>query len=262
MEEYTKKDLKNLNSQMGLKYLLTSNEVDVARIIKNVKVEKRLKDLQVELLKLQSWVQRNNKRVIILFEGRDAAGKGGTIRRITEYLNPRLFRIVALPKPTLEESQQWYFQRYVYHLPKNGEIVFFDRSWYNRAVIEPVMGFCSEEEHLRFMDEVNGFERMLVTENSILLKFYLSISKEEQEKRFTKIKNNPLKRWKFSNVDQRAQELWDKYTVYKEKMFRETNTPYAPWKIIQGNKKGVARLEIIEEILKSIPYQEDTNQES
>lgn len=254
MEDLNERDIKLLNSKMGLKMLLSQDELNVERALRNVKHEKSLQKLQVELLKLQSWVKKENKRIIIIFEGRDSAGKGGAIRRITHYLNPRLFRVVALPKPTKDEREQWYFQRYVYHFPKYGEILFLDRSWYNRAVVEPVNGFCTPKEYKRFMSEVNDFERMLVTDNSILIKLYFSISKEEQQKRFNNIINDPVKRWKYSDVDSRAQELWDEYTKYKNEMFETTNTDFAPWKIIKANKKGPARLEAIKYILNTIPY--------
>lgn len=255
MEE-NDKNLKLLNSKLGLKILLAQEELNIDRVIRNTRNEKELRKLQIELLKLQDWITHKKKRVIIIFEGRDSAGKGGAIRRITHYLNPRLLRIVALPKPTEEELHQWYFQRYVYHFPKYGEILFLDRSWYNRAIVEPVNGFCSDQEYMRFMDEVNDFEKMLVNENSILIKVYFSISKEEQLKRFNSIINNPLKKWKYSSVDSKAQELWGKYTDYKNKMFEQTNTDYAPWKVIKANRKGQARLDVIKHILKQIPYSE------
>ena len=256
MEELLEKDARLLSSKKGLKNLLSQEELNLDRALRNVKYEKELKKLQVELLKLQDWVRNSNKRIIIIFEGRDAAGKGGAIRRITHYLNPRHLKIVALPKPTADENEQWYFQRYIYHFPKYGEILFLDRSWYNRAIVEPVNEFCSVEDYTRFMTEVNDFERMLVNENSILIKLYFSISKEEQQKRFNNIINDPLKRWKFSTVDSKAQELWDKYTQYKKEMFEKTNTDYAPWKIIKADRKGQARLEAIKYILEIIPYRD------
>jgi polyphosphate kinase 2 len=257
MLEINEREANLLNSKKGLKILLSQNELNLERALRNAKYEKELVKLQVELLKLQLWVRDNKKRVIILFEGRDSAGKGGAIRRVTQYLNPRLLRIVALPKPSKEESEQWYFQRYVYHFPKCGEILFLDRSWYNRAVVEPVNGFCTPAQYEQFMNEVNNFEKMLVAEDSILIKLYFSISKDEQLKRFTNILENPLKKWKYSEVDSKAQELWDEYTKYKKEMFLKTNTEYAPWKIIKANKKGIARLEVIKYILDKIPYKGD-----
>lgn len=256
MKELSEKDAKLLNSKIGLKFLLSQNELNLERALRNVKYEKELKKLQSELLKLQDWVSKSNKRIIIIFEGRDAAGKGGAIRRITHYLNPRHLKIVALPKPSLDEQEQWYFQRYVYNFPKYGEILFLDRSWYNRAIVEPVNGFCSTSDYNRFMSEVNDFEKMLVNENSILIKLYFSISKDEQQKRFSNIVADPLKRWKYSEVDSKAQDLWDEYTRYKREMFDKTNTEYAPWKVIKANRKGQARLEAIKYILDTIPYNE------
>jgi polyphosphate kinase 2 len=171
-------------------------------------------------------------------------------------LNPRNYRVIALPKPTEEERGQWYFQRYINRLPNRGEMVFFDRSWYNRAVVEPVNGFCTKEEYNRFMEEVVSFENMITSDGIILIKFYFSISKGEQKKRFEEIKANPLKRWKMSPVDELAQELWDDYTMYKEKMFKATHSKRNPWEIIQANRKTNARVEAIQYLLKSIPYQE------
>ena len=256
MVDLSEKDAKLLSSKKGIKILLSQKELNLDRALRNVKYEKELQKLQVELLKLQRWSQNSKKRIIIIFEGRDSAGKGGAIRRITQYLNPRPLRLIALPRPTTEENEQWYFQRYIYHFPKYGEMLFLDRSWYNRAIVEPVNGFCSNEEYERFMTEVNNFERMLVDENSILIKFYFSISKEEQQKRFQNIINDPLKKWKYSAVDSKAQELWDEYTHYKKEMFAKTNTDYAPWKIIKANRKGQARLDAIKYLLETIPYNE------
>ena len=196
-------------------------------------------------------------RVIVIFEGRDSAGKGGAIRRITERINPRHFRIVALPKPTEVEQTQWYFQRYIQQFPKAGEIVFFDRSWYNRAVVEPVNGFCTDEEYKIFMKQVNDFERMITESGILLVKIYMSISKKEQAKRFEDIRNNPLKQWKMSKVDEKAQELWDSYTFYKNKMFENTKNNGIPFKVIKANRKTDARTEAVEHILESIPYDKD-----
>jgi len=254
MENLTEKDLKNLNSKKGIQALLSYDTLNLPRALKSVNYIQTLKSLQKELIRMHEDVIENNDRVIVVFEGRDAAGKGGAIRRITERINPRHFRIVALPKPTEDEKTQWYFQRYINKFPKAGEIVFFDRSWYNRAVVEPVNGFCTQDEYKRFIDSVNDFERM-VTESGIkLVKIYMSISKEEQAKRFEEIKNNPLKQWKMTPVDQKAQELWDEYTEYKKVMFKQTNTKHAPWKIIKANKKTVARINAIKYLLGSIPY--------
>lgn len=261
MEEqpnFSIKDLKLLNSNLAIKLLLNQgDEINPEKALRSIRYEKTLEDLQVELIKLQQWVIKNNKRVCLLFEGRDAAGKGGAIRRTTHHLNPRNYKVVALPKPTNQERGQWYFQRYINKLPNPGEMVFFDRSWYNRAIVEPVNGFCTLEEHERFMAEVNDFEKMIINDGVILIKFYFSITKEEQAKRFEDIKTNPLKRWKMSPVDDRAQELWDVYTEYKEKMFDHTNREDSPWVILKANRKTTARVNAIKHILKTIPYQEE-----
>lgn len=249
------KDLELINTKQGKYRLLKNKEVDLEAVISDVKYEHVLQQGQVELIKLQNWVIQKQKKVVILFEGRDAAGKGGAIRRITERINPRHFRIVALNIPTEDEQQQWFFQRYVNELPKPGEIVFFDRSWYNRAVVEPVNGFCTEKQYKVFMTQVNDFERMLVQSDTYLIKFYFSIDKKEQAKRFKEIKDNPLKRWKITPVDKRAQELWDEYTKYKERMFEKTNTKIAPWTIIDANKKSDARLEAVQHMLDVLPYE-------
>lgn len=252
--EFTQKDIKLLNSNKGLKLLLKGLAPEKA--LRYVKYEKDLEKLQVELIKLQSWVIKNDKRVCIIFEGRDAAGKGGAIRRITHHLNPRYYRKVALPQPTEEERGQWYFQRYVKKLPNKGEMVLFDRSWYNRAVVEPVNGFCTQEEYERFLSEVQHFEDMLVNDGIILIKFYFSISKNEQAKRFEEISTNPLKRWKMTPVDESAQRLWDQYTIYKKRMFETTHHDHNPWVIIKADRKTRARVEAIKHILKTIPYKE------
>ncbi len=253
--ELTQEKFDILNSKKGIYALLQNQNLDSDRALKLMKYDARIAKLQEELIKLQNWIAENNKRVVVIFEGRDAAGKGGAIRRITENLNPRQHRVVALPKPDEVEKGQWYFQRYINKLPKAGELVFFDRSWYNRAVVEPVNDFCTEEEYNIFMEQVNEFEKMIISSGTYLLKFYFSISKDEQEKRFAEIIESPLKKWKFSNVDAKALELWDQYTLYKEKMFKKTNTDYAPWKILNANKKSKARIDSLEYILNQIPYQ-------
>lgn len=216
--------------------------------------EHSLKRLQVELLKLQKHVKEQNLKVLIIFEGRDAAGKGGTIKRITEHLNPRGARVVALGKPSDVEKTQWYFQRYVEHLPSAGEIVLFDRSWYNRAGVEPVMGFCTREEHQEFLHEVPTFERMLVNAGIKVIKFYLSVSKSEQHKRLKERETNPLKQYKLSPIDIKAQEMWAKYTMAEYSMFMASHTDYAPWTVIDFNKKKKARLDCIRHILRQISY--------
>jgi len=254
-DESLNKNLILLNKKKGLRQFLSRDNATVSRVLKYLNYETRLKSLQEELIKLQHWVVENNEKVVVIFEGRDAAGKGGAIRRATEHLNPRQFKVVALPKPTEEERGQWYFQRYINHLPRKGKIIFFDRSWYNRAVVEPVNGFCTQEEYSIFMNQVNDFERMITESGIRLIKLYFSISKEEQEKRFEDIKSSPVKKWKYSAVDRRAIELWDDYTEYKNKMFKKTNTEIAPWIVIRANRKTKARIEVIEHILETIPYE-------
>ena len=221
---------------------------------KKLKYEKELVKLQIELLKLQSYVKEKGLKVLILTEGRDAAGKGGTIKRITEHLNPRGCRVVALEKPSDVERTQWYFQRYIKHLPSAGEIVIFDRSWYNRGGVEPVMGFCTNEEHNMFLRQVPKLEEMLVNSGIILFKFYFSVSKEEQKARFDSRKNDPLKQYKLSAVDQQSQILWEQYTLAKYSMLLASNTDFAPWTIIVSNDKKKARLNTIKSILTRIDY--------
>ena len=216
--------------------------------------ESELFKLQAELVDLQQWVAKHRQRVCILFEGRDAAGKGGAIRRFTEHLNPRSMRVVALTKPTDIEKGQWYFRRYIKELPDPGELVFFDRSWYNRAVVEPVMDFCSDNQYKKFMVQVPEFEHMLHEDGVIIIKFWFSISKGEQKKRFNSRLKNPLKQWKFSPVDKEGQIRWDKYTSYKEQMFSQTHTSYSPWIIIKTNSKKQARLESIRHVLSRFEY--------
>jgi len=216
--------------------------------------EHELEALQVELVKMQRWVEAKSRRVAIVFEGRDAAGKGGAIRRFTEHLNPRAMRVVALPAPTEQERGQWYFQRYTRQLPDAGEIVFFDRSWYNRAVVEPVNGFCTREQYERFLQQVPEFEHMLYEDGITIVKFWFSISKEVQKRRFKSRKVNPLKQWKLSPIDGKAQELWDLYTRYKEEMFSRTHTSFAPWITVVANDKKRARLEAIRYVLNLLPY--------
>jgi polyphosphate kinase 2 len=245
-----------LNSKVGLRALLKSKQINLKKVLYETKYITEIRKRQEELIKLQNWVIGNKKKIVIIFEGRDAAGKGGAIRKITEFINPRHFRIVALNKPTEDERHQWFFQRYINRLPKPGEIVFFDRSWYNRAVVEPVNGFCTEDEYRIFMTQVNDFEKMLTQSDTYLIKFYFSITKDEQATRFKDIKTNPLKRWKITPVDERAQELWDEYTDYKNKMFAKTDSEHAPWVIIQGNKKLEARLFAINHLLATLPYED------
>ena len=250
----TEEDLQRINTRKGLFQLLEKRGVDLQEVRKRLLYEYELRQLQVELVRLQRWIQNSGERIAILVEGRDAAGKGGTIRRFTEHLNPRAMRVVALPKPTDEERGQWYFQRYIRQLPNKGEIVFFDRSWYNRAVVEPVMGFCSKKEHQRFLQQVPEFEHMLYEDGVTIIKFWFSISKDEQARRFEARRQNPLKQWKLSPVDEKAQDLWDAYTRTKEEMFSKTHTTYSPWIIVKANDKQAARLESLRHVLNLLPY--------
>lgn len=210
--------------------------------------------LQIELLKLQHWIKEHDERLVILFEGRDAAGKGGTIKRFTEHLNPRGARVVALEKPTERERSQWYFQRYVAHLPAAGEIVMFDRSWYNRAGVERVMGFCSTSEYLEFMHQAPGFERMLARDGIHLVKFWFSVSRDEQRRRFMSRQTDPVRQWKLSPVDLASLDKWDAYTEAKELMLFHTDTADAPWTVVKSNDKKRARLEAIRHVLHRFDY--------
>jgi polyphosphate kinase 2 len=248
------KDFIEAKTSKDLFSIMNTKGISSPKVLDVLAYEKQLRVLQVELVKLQQWVLKENKRVAIIFEGRDAAGKGGSIRRFMEHLNPRSSRLVALNKPTNVEKGQWYFQRYIKELPNPGEIVFFDRSWYNRAVVEPVMGFCSDKEYNDFLVQVPEFEHMLYEDGLIIIKFWLSISKEEQLKRFNARNDNPLKRWKFSPVDKKGQELWDTYTHYKDEMYSKTHTTYCPWMIIKTNHKKTARLEAMRYVLSRFDY--------
>jgi len=222
--------------------------------------EKELKKLQVELLKFQNHVKDKGLKILMIFEGRDAAGKGGTIKRITEHLNPRGARVVALEKPSNIETSQWYFQRYVKHLPSAGEIVFFDRSWYNRAMVEPVMDFCSERQHHKFLRDVPGFEQMIVDEDIQIFKFYFSVSKEEQARRFKARETDPLKQYKFSSVDEKSQELWNEYSLAKYMMLSATHTEAAPWTVVKSDNKKKARINCIKHILNFVDYPDKIDQ--
>ncbi len=223
--------------------------------MRNKRYEKELEELEFELAKLQETVARTGMKIAVIFEGRDAAGKGGAIKTIMRRMNARIWRIAALPKPSDRERTQWYFERYVAHLPSGGEIVLFDRSWYNRAVIEPVMGFCSDEEHETFMREVPQFEHMLINSGLILIKFWIHVSPEEQEQRFQDRACDPRKRWKLSPIDLKGRQLWIESTKYRDKMFALTHTDEAPWLVVDGNDKKKARLNIIRAILDRVPYE-------
>lgn len=211
-------------------------------------------NLQTEMVRMQNWIIQNKQRLLIIFEGRDSAGKGGAIMRFIRYINPRFYHVIALDKPSEKERGSWYFQRYIKHLPAPGEIAFFDRSWYNRAVVEPVMGFCTPEQYERFMKQVNQVEEMLVEDNCRIVKFWFSIDPEEQKRRLEERRTNPLINWKLSTVDMEAQNKWHDYTHYKEEMFKRTSTKHAPWVVIKGNDKSRARKEAIRYVLHTIPY--------
>ncbi|EGR0501303.1 polyphosphate kinase 2 [Vibrio cholerae] len=227
----------------------------MAKLDKKV-YERELELLQIELVKLQEWVKQEKLKLVVIFEGRDAAGKGGVIKTITEKLNPRVCRVAALPAPTEKEKTLWYFQRYVAHLPAGGEIVLFDRSWYNRAGVEKVMGFCSDEEYQEFLRSCPEFERMLQRSGIILLKYWFSVSDEEQERRFIERINTPLKRWKFSPMDLESRQRWAAYSRAKDEMFAYTDTKHCPWWVVPSDDKKRARLNCISHLLSSVEYQE------
>ncbi len=253
---FDKEDLISLKTKEDAIDLAQKKNIKINKILSKIAYEEDLEKLQIELVNLQNWISKNNLRVAVIFEGRDAAGKGGSIRRFTEHLNPRSMRVVALAKPTEVEQGQWYFRRYIKQLPNPGEIVFFDRSWYNRAVVEPVMDFCTESQYNKYMVQVPEFEHMLYEDGVIVIKFWFSITKEEQIKRFDGRLSNPLKIWKFSPVDKKGQELWDKYSFYKEQMFSKTHTPFSPWIIVKTNNKKEARLESMRYVLSQFNYDE------
>ena len=224
--------------------------------LKNKAYEKVLADFQIELVKLQKWIQDKKLKVVVIFEGRDAAGKGGSIRRITQSLNPRICRVVALGTPTEREKSQWYFQRYVAHLPAAGEMVLFDRSWYNRAGVERVMGFCTEEEYQEFLRSVPEYERMLARSGIQIIKYWFSVSDEEQERRFKQRIKDPIRRWKISEMDLKSRAKWVEYSMAKDEMFNHTDIKQAPWFVVRADDKKRARLNVIAHLLSQIPYNE------
>ena len=228
---------------------------DNRKAVRRYRREEQAKPYQAELIRMQQFLEKTGTRMIILFEGRDAAGKGGTIRRVTRYMNEKHYRVVALGKPSDREKSQWFFQKYIAQFPRGGEVVLFDRSWYNRAMVEPVFGFCSSEEYKNFMRGVGGFEKDLVRQGTILVKLYFSVTKDEQERRFERRKNDPLRQWKLSEVDVQAQERWDDFTNVKYDMLRRSHTTHAPWTIIRSNDKHAARLNAMRVILNSVPYE-------
>jgi len=252
--EFRPEHFQGIKKREQLIAIANKENIPIERTLRKLEYEAELQLLQSEFVKLQNWISEKKMRVAILFEGRDAAGKGGSIKRFKEHLNPRKSRVVALSRPTEVERGQWYFRRYIKVLPNPGEIVFFDRSWYNRAVVEPVMGFCSKEQYDKFMVQVPEFEHLLYEDNLKIIKFWFSISKEEQKKRFESRLSNPLKSWKFSPVDMRGQELWDEYTYFKEQMFSKSHTNFSPWIIVKTNDKRVARLESMRYVLSLFDY--------
>jgi len=257
-EKLTAEDFEDIKNNKELLAKIKENNISYHKVIEALSYYNELRLLQIELVKLQRHISNENMRVAVIFEGRDAAGKGGNIRRFMEHLNPRSSRLVALNKPTEVEKGQWYFQRYIKELPNPGEIVFFDRSWYNRAVVEPVMGFCTDKQYKDFLVQVPEFEHMMYEDGVVIIKFWLSITKDEQLKRFEGRKENQLKRWKYSPVDKQGQILWDKYTHYKAEMFSKTHTTYSPWMIIKTNDKKVARLESMRHVLSHFYYEGKT----
>lgn len=260
MAEFDLNDLEKINSKQEIIDFLVDHDIIKEKKFKaQLAYEKELKQLQEKLLEIQARVIQSNKRVLIIFEGRDAAGKGGAISRVTEFLNPKKYRVEALPKPTEIENGQWYFQRYFKKLPNAGEIVFFDRSWYNRAVVEPVFGFCSEEQYAKFMKQVVEVEELLQDDGIILIKIFLSISKKEQAERLQERKDDELKQWKLGTLDQKAQELWDVYTTYIDKMFQQTGTENSSWIEIVTDDKSDARILTLKTIVAQLTNQSFTD---
>lgn len=252
---FSNEQIKRLKTTAQLEKMLEKEKVGLDKVKARLTYAEEVEKLQIELLKLQNWILKNKMRVVVIFEGRDAAGKGGAIRRFQRYLNPRSARVVALSKPSDIERGQWYFRRHVKQLPNPGEIVFFDRSWYNRAVVEPVMGFCSKAEYELFIQQVPEFEHMIYEGGVKIIKFWFSITKDEQERRFEARKTNPLKQWKLSPIDLRSRDLWDDYTHYIQEMLIKTHTDFSPWVIVRTNNKREARLESIRYVLSRFDYE-------
>jgi len=243
-----------LSERAELRHELAQLKRESRGAIQRRRLEKGLQPFQAELIRMQKYLEETHTRMIILFEGRDAAGKGGTIRRVTRYMNEKHYRVVALGKPTEEQRTQWFFQRYVTSFPSGGEVVLFDRSWYNRAMVEPVFGFCSPEEYQNFMRGVVGFEKDIVRQGTILVKLYFSVTKDEQARRFERRKTDPLRQWKLSEIDVQAQDRWDDFTRQKYEMLKRTHTSHAPWTVIRSNNKDRARLNAMRVILNAVPY--------
>ena len=251
---FSKSELQRLSTKAGLRALLGSESPNFSETLAYLNYRSELRQFQVQLIHLQNWVVDQGERVLILFEGAEFAGKGSAIRSFMDHLNPRSTRLVALPKPSEAEEGQWYFQRYIMQLPKPGEIVFFDRSWYNRALVEPVNDFCTNKQYQQFMHDVIHFENMIVSDGIRLIKIYLSISKKEQAERIELVRANPLRRWELSKVDENAQWLWNKHKAYEKKMLKLTGTEISPWIVIDGNDKFAAQFACMEHVLKTIPY--------
>ncbi len=246
---------KILHEYANMRHILAQVKNENRKAVVRRNQEQSLKPYQAEMIRLQKYLEETGRRMIILFEGRDASGKGGTIRRVTRYMNEKHYRVVALGKPTEEQKTQWFFQRYVAQFPTGGEVVLFDRSWYNRAVVEPIFGFCTPEEHDNFMIGVTGFEKDLGRQGTILVKLYFSVTKDEQARRFDRRRSDPLRQWKLSEIDVQAQDRWDDFTQQKYEMLKRTHTSHAPWTIIRSNNKHKARLNAIKVILNSVPYE-------
>lgn len=253
MAEFDLSDLEQISkSREIIELLVRKGIIKEKKFLKQLAYEKDLDQLQYEMLRMQEFLIQNKKRLLVLFEGRDSAGKGGSISRLITKMNPKNYRVVALSKPTENEQKQWYFQRYIQHLPMKGEVALFDRSWYNRAVVEPVFGFCQQDEHESFMRQVVPFEHLLIEDGIILIKLFLNISKEEQAKRLDARRNDPMKQYKIGGLDEQAQAKWDDYTYYIDKMLQTTTTKTSPWVEIRTDDKKSARLEIMKYILKNV----------
>jgi polyphosphate kinase 2 len=247
-------DIDESSSDSGLNERVVELEEELSRVAGNAEKERTLRPYQVELLKLQRHLEAEQTPMIVLFEGRDASGKGGAVRRITRYMNEKRYQVVALGKPTATQATQWYFQRYVERFPAGGDMVLFDRSWYNRALVEPVFGFCTKRQYRDFMRGVTGFEKDLVRQGTILVKLYFSVEKVTQAKRFERRKSDPLRQWKLSEIDMQAQEYWNDFTEMKHRMLEQTSSGAAPWTIIRSNSKPKARLNAMKVLLNSVDY--------
>ena len=254
MSNYSKSDLRVLSSTKGIIELLSMEIPDVDLALERLNYLDQLVKLQTKLIQMQQWITQNNQRLLVIFEGGEFSGKGPAIRALSAHLNPRSVQTVALPKPKQKEMGQWYFQRYVNRLPQTGEMVLFDRSWYNRAVVEPVNGFCSKRQYKHFMEVVNDFEEMLRLDGIIIIKIFLSITKEVQAARIDNVLKNPLRRWEFTKVDKNAQRLWGDYKSYQEKMFKITDTPNVPWKIINSENLHESNLNVLEHVLSTVHW--------